>query len=503
MNTGSDTAMLEGLIAGISNMLVVRNLLFMNVGLLAGIVFGAIPGLTVLLAIVLFLPFTFVMSGASGILMLLGIYCGGTYGGSISAILIKTPGTPNAAATVLDGYPLARKGQARKALLAALFASVIGGIVSAFVLLFAAPQIAKATRFFGPAEYFSLAVFGISIIAGISGGKLLKGLMTGCLGILISMIGQDYTTGVFRFSFGLIDLAGGVDLVPTLIGLFAISELLIKAKNRSSIQIGKESITMDSTSKLTFAELGKSWVTLLRATIIGIIIGAIPGTGGGIASFLSYNDAQKRSKHPEEFGNGAQEGILAPEAANNAVTGGALIPTIALGVPGDAVSAVMLGALMINGLIPGSRIFIDHRDTMYTILVGLIVINFFMLLQGRYLIRFFAMVTKIPDQLLMPLLFVLCTAGSFAVSNSVFSVYVMLVFGVLSYFLIHLGYPIVPMLLGIILGPMAESNLKRALTISDGSLSIFFTRPISLAFIVLTLIGAYTNLRREPKSGRQ
>jgi putative tricarboxylic transport membrane protein len=490
--------MIEGILAGINNMLIVKNILFMNIGLLAGIIFGAIPGLTVLLAVVLFLPFTFGMSDATGILMLLGIYCGGTYGGSVSAILINTPGTPNSAATVLDGYPLARKGQARKALLTALYASAIGGIISAFVALFASPQIAKATRFFGPAEYFSLAVFGISIIAGISGGKLLKGLMTGCLGILISMIGQDYTTGVFRFSFGLIDLAGGVDLVPTLIGMFAISELLVKAKNRVATQ--KESVEMDASSKITFFEIGKSWVTLLRSTIIGIIIGAIPGTGGGIASFLSYHDAKKRSKTPEEFGTGAIEGIIAPEAANNAVTGGALIPTITLGVPGDAVTAVMLGALMINGLIPGSRIFIDHRDTMYTILVGLIVINLFMILQGRFLTRFFAMITKIPDQLLMPLLLVVCTAGCFSVSNSVFNVYVMLAFGVISYCLIHLGYPLVPMLLGIILGPMAESNLKRAMTISDGSISIFFTRPISLVFIILTIFGAYTSLRQGKKS---
>ena len=491
--------MIEGILAGLGNIASLESILVMNFGMLAGIVFGAIPGLTVLLAIVLFLPFTFGMSDTSGILLLLGIYCGGTYGGSVSAILINTPGTPNSAATALDGNAMARKGQANKALQAALYASVIGGIVSALVLLFAAPQIAKATRFFGPAEYFSLAVFGISIISSISGKSIVRGLITGCIGILISMIGQDATTGVFRFSFGIIDFAAGLDLVPVLIGLFAVSEILNKAKGAN--QAGSETVKvdLDSNSKLTLRELWASKIVILRSTIIGIIIGAIPGTGGGIASFLGYNDAKKLSKNPDEFGQGALDGIMAPEAANNAVTGGALIPTITLGVPGDAVTAVMLGALMLNGLIPGSRIFIDHRDTMYTLLIGFIAINLFMLLQGRVFIKFFSLITKVPEKLLMPILFVLCAAGSYAVSNSVFNVLVMIAFGGIGYFLMVAEYPIVPLLLGIILGPMAESNLKRALTIADGSPLIFFTRPISLAFIILTVISVYTSVRQSKK----
>jgi putative tricarboxylic transport membrane protein len=455
--------------------------------------------MTVLLAIVHFLPFTFGMSNTTGILMLLGIFCGGTYGGSVSAILINTPGTANAAATVIDGYAMAKQGKAKQALLAALYASTVGGIISAVVLLFAAPQVAKVTRFFGPAEYFSLAVFGISIISSISGKNLLKGLMTGCLGILISMVGQDQTSGVFRFSFGIIDLVAGVDLVPTLIGLFAMSELFLKVKNRRSIGSTTHAVMLEKNDRLPLHDVIKHGVTLVRSTIIGIIIGAIPGTGGGIASFLGYDDARKRSKHPEAFGKGSLEGILAPEAANNAVTGGALIPTITLGVPGEAVTAVMLGALMINGLTPGSRIFIDHRDIMYTILVGFLVLNVFMLLQGKILVNFFSLITKIPEALLMPLLFVLCTAGCFAVSNSIFSVLIMLVFGVLAYILITFDFPIVPMLLGIILGPMAESNLKRALIISDGSLAVFFTRPISLIFILLTVFGNYYGITGETR----
>lgn len=491
--------MFEGIIAGFGNVASVESMIVMNLGMLAGIVFGAIPGLTVLLAIVLFLPFTFGMSDTSGILLLLGIYCGGTYGGSVSAILINTPGTPNSAATVLDGHAMAKQGKARRALQAALYASVIGGIASALVLLFAAPQIAKATRFFGPAEYFSLAVFGISIISGVSGGNILRGLITGCIGILISMIGQDATSGVFRFSFDIIDFAAGLDLVPVLIGLFAISEIMSKAKGGKKAGESAVKVELDSSSRLGLRELMASKVVLLRSTVIGIVIGAIPGTGGGIASFLGYHDAKKLSKDPDEFGKGALDGILAPEAANNAVTGGALIPTITLGVPGDSVTAVMLGALMLNGLIPGSRIFIDHRDTMYTLLIGFIAINLFMLLQGRVFIKFFSLITKIPEKLLMPILFVLCAAGSYAVSNSVFNVLVMLAFGGIAYFLAIAEYPIVPMLLGIILGPMAESNLKRALTIADGSPLIFFTRPISLAFIVLTVVSIYTSVRQTKK----
>jgi putative tricarboxylic transport membrane protein len=463
-------------------------ILFLNIGLLVGIVFGAIPGLTALLGVILFLPFTFGMSSTTGILMLLGIYCGGTYGGSVSAILINTPGTANAAATVMDGYAMAKKGEARKALLAALYASVFGGVISGIVLLFSAPQISKLTRFFGPAEYFSLAVFGISIIASISGKNLLKGLMTGCLGIIVSMIGQDQQSGVFRFSFGILDLAAGINIVPALVGLFAISEIFMKIKNRNEAQSKTDSVKM-SKDTLTMKEFFKHWVTLIRSTIIGIIIGALPGTGGGIAAFISYTEAKKNSKHPENFGKGELDGVLAPESGNNAVTGGALIPTITLGVPGDAVTAVLLGALMINGLIPGERIFIDYRDTMYTLLVGFIIINIFMLVQGRILIKFFFLITKVPDKMLMPILLVVCSAGCFAVSNTIFNVFVMLCFGVLAYILINLNFPLVPLLLGLILGPTAESNLQRAMTISDGSITIFFTHPISLIFLLLSIFG--------------
>lgn len=487
--------MFEGIVVGLGQMGSLTNLLFMNVGLLIGIIFGAIPGLTVLLAIVLFLPLTFGLSDTTGILMLIGIYCGGSYGGSISAILINTPGTPNAAATVIDGYALAKKGRAKSALMVALYASVFGGVVSAIVLLFAAPPIAKVTRFFGPAEYFTLAVFGISMIAGVSGKNMLKGIMAGCLGILISMVGQDATTGVFRFSFDIIDLAAGVEFVPVLIGLFAISELLAKTSDHKKLHTMSSAVRMDHNDHLHIKEFLSVWKTIVRSTFIGIVIGAIPGTGGGIASFLSYNEAKRKSKHPEEFGNGSIEGIAAAETANNAVTGGALIPTMTLGVPGEAVTAVMLGALMMNGLIPGSRIFIEHRDVMYTILIGTVFINLFMLVQGKALIRVFSLITKIPDSLLMPILFALCVAGAYAVSNSVFNVFIMFIFGGLAFAMHYFGYPVVPLLLGIILGPMAESNLKRALVISDGSPLIFITRPISVVFILLTVLSVYASIR--------
>jgi len=324
---------------------------------------------------------------------------------------------------------------------------------------------------------------------------MLKGIMAGCLGILISMVGQDATTGVFRFSFDIIDLAAGVEFVPVLIGLFAISELLAKTSDHKKLHTMSSAVRMDHNDHLHIKEFLSVWKTIVRSTFIGIVIGAIPGTGGGIASFLSYNEAKRKSKHPEEFGNGSIEGIAAAETANNAVTGGALIPTMTLGVPGEAVTAVMLGALMMNGLIPGSRIFIEHRDVMYTILIGTVFINLFMLVQGKALIRVFSLITKIPDSLLMPILFALCVAGAYAVSNSVFNVFVMFIFGGLAFAMHYFGYPVVPLLLGIILGPMAESNLKRALVISDGSPLIFVTRPISVVFILLTVLSVYASIR--------
>lgn len=468
--------------------------IYMNLGILLGIIFGAIPGLTVLLCIVLFLPFTYGLAPIPSFMFLLGIYCAGSYGGSISAIMIKAPGTPHATCTMIDGAPLADKGYARKALSAALVASTIGGIISAFVLLFISPLIARIALHFGPPEYFILCVFGLSIVAGVSGDNLAKGVISTVIGLLLAVIGIDEMTGIFRFTFGNFNLYGGFDLVIIVTGLFAISEAFLKAGYKKS----------DSRKKIDLAkmnegdDLNMEDFKLMRSPIawssaIGVGIGAIPGTGASMASFLSYDQARKRSKHPEEFGKGSLEGIAAAESANNAVTGATLIPLLTLGIPGDAVVAILVGAFMINGLIPGPNLFVEHPVTIYALMIGLIFTNIFMFFQGKFLTKFFAKVAMIPIEILTPLIVLLCLTGSYSINNSIFDVYISVIVGGIAYLLIKFDYSVIPVLLGLVLGPLAETNLRRSLLIAQGDLTIFLRRPISLIFIgVLILsIGIY------------
>ncbi len=484
----------------------VSSFLYMNLGILLGIIFGAIPGLTVLLCIVIFLPFTYGLDPIPSFMFLLGIYCAGSYGGSISAIMIKAPGTPHAACTMLDGAPLAEKGFARKALSAALIASTIGGVLSALALLFISPVIAMIALRFGPPEYFILCVFGLSIVAGVSAENLAKGVTATCVGLLLSVVGIDIMSGVFRFTFGNYNLYGGFDLVVIVTGLFALSETLLKAGyKKGEIQAKIDLAKMNEGEKLTWKDYKTMNRSILRSSLIGIGIGAIPGTGASMASFLSYDQARKHAKHPEEFGKGSLEGIGAAESANNAVTGATLIPLLTLGIPGDGVVAILIGAFMINGLIPGPNLFVEHPVTMYALMIGLLFTNLFMFLQGRYLTKFFAKISIVPIEILTPLIVLLSLTGSFTINNSLFDVSVSLVIGVVSYLMIKFGYPVIPVLLGLVLGPLAESNLRRSLLISHGDLMIFLQRPISAIFIavlVLSLILFLFRSRKTPKRER-
>ena len=483
--------MLTNIIDGFFEFFKLSSFIYMNLGLLAGVIFGCIPGLTVMLCLVLFLPFTYNLEAIDSFMFLLGIYCAGSYGGSISAILINTPGTPHAAATMLDGNPLAKRGLAQKALNIALEASTFGGIFSALVLLFLAPQVAKVALKFGASEIFILCVFGISIIAGVSGDSLAKGIISGCIGLFLSIIGMDVISGTFRFTLNNYNLYAGFDLVIVLIGLFALSETISNSngskefKASTTMHLGK---TEKDRGKLTKAEYLRMLPHVIKSSIIGVIVGVIPGTGASMASFFSYDRARKSSKHPEEFGNGSIEGIAAAESANNAVTGATLIPLLTLGIPGDAAVAILLGTLMANGLTPGPNLFQEHGLTLYAIMVGLVFINIFMYLQGKYLTGFFAKVTKIPSEILIPIIVVFCFAGSYSIKSSMFDLYISIAFGIIAYILVKLKFSTIPVLLGLVLGALTESNLRRTLIISQGSLSIFVKRPISLAFLVVLVI---------------
>lgn len=461
-----------------------ENLLFINIGLAAGIMVGALPGLNSAIGVALLLPLTYGMDATTGVLLLLGAYCGAVYGGSITAILIKTPGTPAAAATLLDGNTLAERGHAGIALDAALKASVFGGIFSTLLLLFIAPQLAKIALHFGPAEYFSLAVFGLTIISGISGKSIGKGLLMGVLGLLITTVGVDKISGTTRFTFGVRELWSGITTIPVMVGLFAVSELIVKVKNGEA----KREQAMHYTAEhLPLKEFFSHTKTLTKSSIIGSLVGAVPGTGASIAAFMSYNEAKRSSKKPEEFGTGCIEGILAPESANNAVTGSAMIPLLTLGIPGDTVTAILIGALMMQGIVPGPRLFVEQSHWVYSVILGLLIVNIFMFLQGKVFIKGFVQVTRVPQKILVPILLVICVIGAYAANNSTFDILIVVAFGIIGYFFQRLGFPLTPMVIALVLGPLAEENMRRALLLSDGNFATFITRPISAAFLLISL----------------
>ena len=475
-----------------------ENILWINIGVFVGAVFAAIPGLSVILCVILFLPVTYTMTAIPGMMFLLGIYCAGGYGGSVSAILINTPGTPHAAATMLDGHPLSQQGRTKAALKIALYASTFGGIFSALMLLFLGPQVAKVAAQLGTAEYFMVCVFGLTIIAGVSGKSIIRGLVSACLGLLISCVGTDPMTSYDRFTFGIPRLYLGLDLAVCLIGLFALVEILAKAeKKRGDLHMDTRKIKDDG--KITRQEYKRMARPVLMSSIIGVLVGIIPGTGASEASWFSYNTAKNLSKHPEEFGHGSVEGIAAAESANNAVTGATLIPLLTLGIPGDGTVAIMLSALMINGLNPGLSLFTTDGDIMYAIMLGLVLVNLFMFLQGKFLTSLFAKVVSIPQEILTPIIVIFCFAGAYSVNENYFDVAVALVFGVLAWVLRKLDLPPVPILLGLVLGRMTETNFRRALLISNGDPSIFVQSIYCKIFLALIIVAVAAIIRGKLK----
>lgn len=530
--------MMESLMGALSQLCTVENLLWANFGALVGVIMGCIPGLTVTLGIILFLPLTYQMSAVTSIVMLLSLYTGGMYGGSISAILINTPGTNSALATTLDGYPLARSGRARKALMCSLVSSVIGGILAALVLLFAAPQVAKIALKFGAPEYFMLALFGMSVIAGVSGKSMMKGIISAMIGVFIALIGLDSFTGIYRFSFGSKFFMGGIPLLPALIGTIALEQIIVKVvetcretretkqrhKNMTAEEIQAENLEIEKLRRekseslkgtrrkkgvpmteeekriyhnghLTFKEFwALKWV-LIKSSALSILIGAMPGAGGGIAQFVSYNEAKRSSKHRELFGRGSLEGLVAAESSNNAVVGSAMIPLLTLGIPGDGVTAILLGALTMKGLTPGPTLFTAQANITYAIIIGSLVANLILLYQGYFLTQAISRIIQISYKYLCPMLMIFCFAGAFANANNKNEMIMIVPLAIFAYIIDKLGFSVVPMMLGLILGPLVESNLTRSLIISEGNPMIFFTRPISLTIFIITIIFVWIFVR--------
>ncbi|TXT41949.1 MAG: hypothetical protein FD137_2435 [Spirochaetes bacterium] len=461
--------------------------LFVTLAIIGGIIIGAIPGLTSSMGIILLLPMVYKLPPEVSLLVMAGLYCGGMYGGSISAVLINTPGAPAASATVLDGYPLTKKGQAGKALSTALIGSFFGGLFSTFCLALIAPQLAKVALKFQAAEYFSLSIFGLTIMAGSSTKNIVKGLISGFFGLLISTVGIDTIVGIERFTFGNPYVMGGFAMLPVLIGIFALSQFFedSEGKKAGEYEIVKQDL---SNFMLTPKEIKVIFPAMLIGAIVGTIIGIIPGTGGAIACFLAYDIVRNLSKKKDLFGTGILEGVAAPESANNGTTGGALIPMLTLGIPGDVTTAIMLGGLLLIGVRPGPMLFVERPQVVYSLLAGMFVIQFMMLGLGLGAAKISPKILDIPPTLLMPIVAVFCVVGAFTLGNSLYDVLVAFAFGIIGYFMRKRGYPGAPMVLGVILGPMAEENLNRALIVSRNDWGVLMKRPISATFLVISVL---------------
>ena len=455
---------------------------------LGGVIIGALPGLNATTGAALLLPFTITMDPVAAIAVLTAIYCSATFAGAITAILINTPGTSASATTCLDGFPLAQKGEAGRALGLAVVSSTIGGVFSVVVLMLAAPLLARAAYSFAPPEYFALTLFGLSMLATIGGGSPIKNVLAGCLGILVATIGIDLMTGVERFTFDLSILSDGIGFVPVMIGVFGISELLVQISNK---QEGLESIKLKAIKLPTKADYLKVWRTILRSTGIGTFIGILPAEGATVASMIGYNEAKRWSKTPEEFGKGAIEGIAGSEAANNSATGGAMVPTLALGIPGSPTAAVILAGLMVHGLRPGPTMFTEQADFAFSIFWSMMFVNLLFLGVGLLGAKVFARVTLVPVQILWPCVFIFSVVGAYALDQSMVDVWIALGAGVLGYFMRRYGFSVVPLAIGLILGEILEQRFGQSMVMLNEQWWLLPTRPLTLFFLVLTFLALF------------
>ncbi len=479
-----------------------KNLLAISAGVGGGLVIGSLPGLTANMGVALLLPVTFSMGPIEALLMLASLYTAAIYGGSFSAILLHTPGTSASAATAIDGFELTRRGEAAKAIRIATFSSMTGGMVSALFLLLLAPPLSLISLKFGPPEYFLLAVFGLTIIGSLASGNIVKGLLSGMIGLLFSTVGMDLDSGFPRYAFGLFALHSGLNFVPAVIGLFSLSQAFIMACNvHETIERIDISARAGWRFFPTLSELKEIKTTLLRSSLIGVVVGILPGAGGDIGSWVSYNEAKRFSKHRERFGKGAIEGICASETANNAVTGSSLIPMLTLGIPGSATAAIMLGALIIQGLVPGRELFTHNGYITYTVIIGFFFANILMAVVGMLASRYVDHIARLPNNCLIPAIIILSVVGSYSLGNDMVDVYVMIAFGFFGYLMRLTGFHPAPMILGLILGPIAEKGFRQSVALSQGHLSGYFlTRPICIVMIVLILLSIVTSVMLSRKN---
>jgi putative tricarboxylic transport membrane protein len=477
---------MEGFIGGMSVLVDPYMLLLIAAGTVLGVVVGALPGISGSTTTALLLPITVTMDPIAAICFLGAIYCAANYGGSITAILVNSPGDPSASATAFDGYPMAKKGEAGRALGMSTVASTIGGIFSVIVLIVAAPVLARLAYSFGPPEYFALAVFGLSMVAAVGGDGAIKNLIAGASGVLLATVGMDLTTGVERFTFGLYELTDGIGLIPVLIGLFAITELLVQASQLGAVE---ERIMLNAVRLPSVADFRKCMKAILLSSGIGTFIGILPALGATTAALICYNETKRWSKHKHEFGRGAIEGVAGPEAANNAAVGGAMVPTLALGIPGSTTTAIILAGLIIQGVRPGPHLFNEQPALLYAVFASMLGANLLYMALGLGAAKVFARITLIPSALLWPAVFVLSVVGAYAPNQSMTDVWTMLIFGVIGFIMRRYGFSPAPLIMGLVLGGMAEETLKQSLLIFDQDWLMFFSRPIVNVLFAVTVAG--------------
>lgn len=482
--------MIQSIINGFSLILQPTIIVLNLIGVAFGLIMGALPGLSTTMAIALALPITFAMDPIPAMSLLMGIFTGGVAGGLVSAILINIPGTPASVATTFDGYPMAKNGQAQRALGTAMLSKFAGQLLGIVVLIAIAPPVARFALKFGAFELFALTLASLTLIVTLSEGNQAKGFLSGLLGLILCLVGNAPIDGLPRYTFGFQELNAGFGILPFLIGLFGISEVLKNAEKSRSAEKKDVKIQVESLKGfgISLIELFRQGVNIIISTTIGVIIGILPGIGSGTSNVLAYMVEKKRSKYPEKFGTGIIDGIVASEAGGGGAIGGTMIPMLTLGIPGDAVTAMVLGGLMLHGLQPGPLLFVNNADVVNSIFASLLLGNLFMLVLCYFGIKLFVKVLRIPEHYLYPAIFVLCALGAFGASSRVFDVSAMILFGIIGFLMVKFDMPNTPIILGFMLGSMNETNLRRGLMRTDGSFLAFFESPVAAALIVVAVI---------------
>ena len=494
--------MWDNLISGAVAALTLANIGILVFGTFVGIVVGILPGIGPMVGMVVLLPFTFAMAPDVALSMLLGVFCGGYFGGAVPAILMRTPGVPSSLITSFDGFPLTQRGEAQAALSAALLGSFGGGIISVVILVFLAPLLAHVAANFGPPEYFAAGLFGVTLVVMANRDQLMRGILLLGLGLWFSTVGIDGATLSPRFNFGTLSLQNGLHIVPVCLGLFGVGQtlLLVERKILLTDQMNLTRSTLDF-SKLWVTL--RYWKTLIRSGIIGTFVGLLPGTGSILASFMSYEAAKRASKRPQDFGKGTPEGCLAAEAGNNAVPAGALIPLLTLGIPGEALSAVLLGVFTINGIYPGPLLLVKEPVLINTLYVSIFMINVAAFLMLALWLKPFAMIVRVSTTLLAVNIMLISIIGIYAVNTRAFDAAVAVFMGVLGYILLRMKWPVVNLVMGVVLGEILENRLRESLSIGDGNPLIFLTRPISLTVIILTVLIVVIPLYQDRRKRRR